>query len=110
VDFRRLNPWLKFIDYPLPVGKELVDDIPYGVKWCSHLDMAKAYNKQLVIEKHGCLTIRAPRSGLVRFKVFPLGISSAVALFQRQMEALLGEDLIAAGVRVYLDDILIFRP
>jgi hypothetical protein len=70
--------------------------------------MAKAYNQQLVIDKHGCLTIRAPRSGLVRFKVLSLGISSAVALFQRQMEDLLGEDLIAAGVRVCLDDILIF--
>ena len=49
-----------------------------------------------------------PRSGLVRFKVLPLGISSAFALFQRQMEDLLGEDLIAAGVRVYLDDILMY--
>jgi len=54
------------------------------------------------------LTIRAPRIGLVRFKVLPLGISSAVALFQRQIDDLLGEDLIDAGVRVCLDDILIF--
>ena len=40
--------------------------------------------------------------------MLPLGISSAVALFQRQMEELLGEDLFAAGVKVYLDEILIF--
>jgi len=31
-----------------------------------------------------------------------------VALFQRQMDAIIGEDLIAAGVRVYLDDIIVF--
>ena len=61
-----------------------------------------------MIDRHGYLTIRAPRSGLVRFKVPLLGISSAIALFQRQMEELLGQDLLAAGVKVYLDDILIF--
>jgi len=44
----------------------------------------------------------------VILKVLSLGISSAVALFQGQMKDLLEEDLIAAGVRVYLDDILIF--
>jgi len=31
-----------------------------------------------------------------------------VALFRRQMDATIGEDLIAAGVRVYLDDIIVF--
>jgi len=31
-----------------------------------------------------------------------------VALFQRQMEAIIGKDLITAGVRVYLNDIIVF--
>ena len=63
--------------------------------------MAKAYNQQQVIDRYGCLAIRAPRSGLCRFKVLALGISSTVALFQRQMKELLGEDLFAASVKVY---------
>ena len=73
-------------------GEDLIDDIPRCTRCVTHLDMAKAYNQQRVIDRHGCLTIRAPRSGLVRFKVLPLGINSAVALFQSQMEVLLGED------------------
>ena len=40
--------------------------------------------------------------------MLPLEISSAVALFERQMKELLGEDLLAAGVKVCLVDILIF--
>jgi hypothetical protein len=34
-------------------------------------------------------------------------VSAVVALFQRQMEAILGKDFIAAGARVYLDDIIV---
>jgi len=49
-------------------------------------------------------TIRAPRRGLVRFKAVPLGISSVVAVFQRQKKKLLGEDLLVAGVQVYLHE------
>ena len=90
------------------MGEELIDDLLHATRCVTRLDMEKAYNQQRVIDGHGFLTIRASRSGLIRFKVLPLGISSAVALFQRQMEELLGEDLLAAGVEVYLDDILIF--
>ena len=56
----------------------------------------------------GCLTIRGAHSGNWHFESLPLGVSAAVPLFQRQMEQLIGEDLLAAGVRVYLDDVLIF--
>jgi len=62
VDFRRLNPWLKVIEYLFPVGEELIDGIPHGSRCGTHLDMEKAYNQQRVLVRHGCLTIRAPRS------------------------------------------------
>ena len=45
---------------------------------------------------------------LLAFQRVVFRVSAAVALFQRQMEAIIGEDLIAAGVRVYLDDIIVF--
>lgn len=54
--------------------------------------MAKAYNEELVIDKRGAT----------------FGNSSAVALFQRQMEEFLREDSFASGVQVYLGNIFIF--
>jgi hypothetical protein len=48
-------------------------------------------------------------SGTWHFEGLPLGaVSASVALFQGQIESVLGEDLLAAGVKVYLDDILVF--
>jgi len=38
-----------------------------------------------------------------------LGISSAVALFQRLIGELLGEEFLAGAVKVYLESILIFN-
>jgi hypothetical protein len=101
VDFRRLN-------YPMPSMDDLIDSIPKGSLCIFTIDGAKAYLQQGVEDPEKCLTIRGPRSGCWHFKGLPLGVSAAVALFQRQMEAILREDFIAAGVRVYLDDIIVF--
>ena len=30
---------------PFPVGEEMIDDIPHGTRYVTHLDMAKAYNQ-----------------------------------------------------------------
>jgi len=106
-DFRRLNKFLKFNDYPLPIPEELVDEVSGDTVYMSSLDINKAYHQIKVEDEHGVLTIRA-RSGLYRFNVLPLGISPAVAAFQSTIENLLGENLLSSKVRVYLDDILIF--
>ena len=51
VDFRRLNPWLKVVDYPFPVDEEMIDEIPYGTTFVfTHLDMANSCNQELVVE------------------------------------------------------------
>jgi len=60
---------------------DLIDSIPKDSLYICTIDKAKAY-----------------RSGSWHFKGFPLKVSVAVALFQKQMEAITGEDLIAAGV------------
>ena len=87
---RRSSHKVKVIESPFPVSEEIISDIPRSTLLLfMNLDIGKVYNQQLVIEKSDILPIRAPRRGLVRFKMLPLGLSSAVALFQTQTEELL---------------------
>jgi len=92
----------------MPTIDDLIDSIPKDSLYISTIDGAKACLQQGVEDPEKCWKIRGPRSGCWHFKGLPLGVSDAVALFQRQMEAVIGEDLIATGVRVYLDNIIVF--
>jgi len=83
VDLRRLNPWLRVVNYPMPTIDDLTDSIPKGSLYMSTIDGAKAYPLQGVEDPKKCLIIRGPRSGCWHFKGLPLGVSAAVALFQR---------------------------
>ena len=107
VDFTRLNTWLRVVNYPMSTMDDLIDSIPKGSLYISTIDGAKACLQQGVEDPEKCLTIRGPRSSCWHFKGLPLGVSAAVVLFQRQMKAIIAEDLIAAGDRVYLDDIIV---
>jgi hypothetical protein len=107
IDFRRLNPLLKFVPVELPTSEIIIDEIPEGTKYFSKIDLSKAYHQVKVVDTNECLVIRT-RSGLYKFEVLPLGLASAVAIFQNTMENLLGDELLRSGVRVFLDDILIY--
>jgi len=63
VDFRRLNPWLRVVNYPMPTMDDLIDSIPKGSLYISTIDGANAYLQQGVEDPEKCLTIRGPRSG-----------------------------------------------
>jgi len=89
VDFRRLNPWLRVVSYPMPTMDNLIASIPKGSLYISTIDGAEAYVQQGVENPEKCLTIRGPRSGCWHFKGVPLRESAAVALFQRQIEAII---------------------
>jgi hypothetical protein len=38
VDFRRLNPWLRVVNYPMPTMDDLIDSIPKGSLYISTID------------------------------------------------------------------------
>jgi hypothetical protein len=80
VDFRRLNPWLRVVNYPMPMMDDLIDSIPKGSLYISTIDGTKAYLQQGVKDPEKCLTIRGPRSGCWHFKGLPLRVFAAVAL------------------------------
>ena len=89
--------------YPLPTPEDLFSSLSGGVIF-TKLDLSHAYN-QLILndEAKQYLTINTHR-GLFRCNRLSFGISSAVAIFQREMENLFRG---LPGVAVYLDDILV---
>jgi hypothetical protein len=106
IDFRPLNPLVKFVPVELPTADDIIDEIPEGTKYFSKIDLSKAYHQVRIVDTENCLVIRT-RSGLYKFEVLPLGLAIAVALFQNTIENLLGDELLRSGVRAFLDDIKI---
>ena len=89
--------------YPLPTPEDLFSSLSGGIVF-TKLDLSHAYN-QLILNNDAkqYLTINTHR-GLFRCNRLSFGISSAVAIFQREMENLFRG---LPGVAVYLDDILV---
>ena len=98
---------LTYVPVEFPTSEDIFDEIPHGTQVFSTIDLCRAYHQLKVIDDNKCLVIRS-RSGLYQFNVLPLGIASAVALFQNTMEELLQDELLRSGVKIYLDDILIY--
>jgi len=63
VDFRRLDPWLRVVNHPMPTMDDLIDSIPKGSLYISTVDGAKACLQQEVEDPEKCSTITGPRSG-----------------------------------------------
>ena len=97
------NKAVRVDKYPLPRIEEIFSRLAGGTVF-SKLDLSQAY-QQLVVDDscRDVLTINT-HLGLHRYRRMPFGVNSAVALFQREMEKLVGD---MSGVCVYLDDVLI---
>ena len=55
--FQVLNPCIKVIKFPFPIGEETIFCTSHiNCFVVTHVDIAKAYNQQLTIDKQGCLT------------------------------------------------------
>lgn len=93
-----------FIDkYPLPRVDELFAKL-HGGQQFSKLDLSRAYNQFCLSDSSQDLTCINTHKGLYKFTRLVFGLSSAPAVFQRAMEALLsGLD----GVLLFLDDICV---
>ena len=98
-----LNQATRVDSYPLPRIDDLLGSLAGGQSF-SKVDLAHAYMQiQLEDESKPLTTIHTHR-GLYQYTRLPFGISSAPAMFQRTMEAVL------QGIPqafVYIDDILV---
>ena len=96
-----LNQNLQIDEYPLPTTDELFSTLAGGEK-CSKIDLKKAYLQMEVhLDDREYLTLNTHR-GLFRCTRLLYGIASALAIWQREMEKILGG---ISGISVFLDDI-----
>ena len=98
-----VNPVAKLDRYPVPKVEDLFATLTQG-RFFTKLDLRHAY-QQLPLDEDSkkYVVINTPK-GLFQYTRLPFGISSAPAIFQREMEHLFQG---IPGVVVYLDDIQI---
>ena len=89
--------------YPLPRIDDLLASLGKGQLF-SKLDLANAYLQLALDEDSKKFVSISTQKGLYRYNRLPFGVASALAIFQRTMEGLLGD---IPNVHVYLDDILV---
>ena len=54
VDFRKLNPMLKYVPVEFPTSEEILDDIPHGTQVFSKIDLCRAYHQLRVDDENKC--------------------------------------------------------
>ena len=106
IDYRKLNAVTIKDAYPVPVIEEIFPKLA-NAKIFSTIDLKNGYY-QVKIEPSSCkYTAFATSFGFYEFKVLPMGLTNAVATFQRLMNKVLKEYIDKFCV-VYLDDIIVY--
>ena len=106
IDYRALNKVTHRNTYPLPRIDDLMDNLS-GAKYFSSLDLTSGYHQLVLSEEDRPKTAFNTHFGKFEYKVLPMGLCNAPAVFQSAMNTLFGP-LLNRCVCVYLDDILIF--
>jgi transposase InsO family protein len=105
IDFRELNANTVPDKYPLPLISDQINRL-HGAYYFTTLDMASGFHQIPIhsesIEKTAFIT----PDGQFEFLTMPFGLTNAPAVYQRAMDAALGE-LRHTIALVYIDDILI---
>nr|XP_029719798.1 uncharacterized protein K02A2.6-like [Aedes albopictus] len=101
-----VNKCLLVDEHPLPTIDELFSNMAGGKKF-TKLDLAQAYLQMEVREEDREVLTLNTHLGLYQPTRLMYGVSSAPAIFQREISQLLGD---IPGVSVFLDDIKVTGP
>jgi hypothetical protein len=109
MDYRALNKVTRKNKYPLPcIDEQLprIDNLS-GAKYFSALDLTSGYNQFVLASSDVPKTAFNTHIGKFEWKVLPMGLFNAPAVFQAEMNQFFGPHLNKCEC-IYLDDILIF--
>ena len=107
VDFRGLNARTYRNKGPIPNQSELTDELS-GANHFSALDLASGYYQLRMHPDSSPVTSFPTPFGLYQWKVMPMGLTNAPAIFQTAMNEILKTHILAGYCRVYLDDVIIY--
>lgn len=106
VDYRALNQLTVKNKYPLPRIDELMDNLA-GATVFSSLDLTSGYHQLVLHPSDVEKTAFNTPLGKYEWKVLPMGLCNAPAVFQAAMNRIFGKHM-NKFVCVYLDDILVY--
>ena len=89
--------------YPISLLGDLLH-LALKYRWFSYIDLQTAYHQVSLIAEERSLTAFGTDGGFWELNRLPLGLSKAVAVFQRTIQSVT-ENL--SGIRPYLDDVVI---
>ena len=107
IDYRALNAITIKNCYPLPLIREMLDQLCKAV-WYTKLDIVSAFNRIWMKEGEEWKTAFHTRSGLYEYLVMPFGLANTPSTFQNYINNVLGPDILDVFGTAYIDDILVY--
>jgi hypothetical protein len=106
-DYRQLNERTIKNAYPLPRIPDLLDKLK-GAKYFTKLDVRWGYNNVRIKDGDQWKAAFVTNRGLFEPTVMFFGLTNSPATFQAMMDSIFQDEVLAGGVIVYMDDILIY--
>ena len=105
-DYRKLNEYTVKNKYPIPLIKELINQL-VGKHWFTKFDIRWGYkNIRIKAGNEWKATFKTNR-GLYEPTVMFFGLTNSPATFQAMMDTIFREEVAKGDVFIYMDDILI---
>ena len=107
VDYRVLNTITIKNCYPLPLIREILDQLCKAV-WYTKLDIVGAFNCIQMKEGEEWKTVFRTHSGLYKYLVMLFGLANTPSMFQNYINDVLGPDILDVFGTAYVDNILVY--